>query len=262
MKGAAGAASESPEFQKALLRIVSAPETQFPRHLEQLLHDGVPPEVKAEQASERGAEFRRFGLDADEASENIKALRIIAKSDKYQELLQSIYRPLNQLLQAGTAEREKQWVGLAAMCRTLERLAYKQLRKMEFSEADREFIRGYGPHLAWFYECGSYIGPPDNAPKAATLASFQQNAAAPAMAWEHAALGRPWSIYVLYPWQGKELLCRGGVFSYYEPLAARPLTDAEWQERLDAPSPPQLPAWTAPVVSPEPHAKGKSHLGY
>ncbi len=59
----------------------------------------------------------------------------------------------------------------------------------------------------------------------------------------HVATGYVNPIYVLFPIDGELHFGRGGVMSYYEVVADRPLTDREWRERLKK-RPPQ-PAWTA-----------------
>lgn len=65
-------------------------------------------------------------------------------------------------------------------------------------------------------------------------------------------VGHADEIYVVYPLDGKLLLGRGAVFSYYEmtvPIEER-LTDEEWQKRLASGSPPQPPTWTKSFLSP------------
>lgn len=60
-------------------------------------------------------------------------------------------------------------------------------------------------------------------------------------------VGHANEIFVVYPMNGKLLLGRGAVFSYYEftvPVANR-LTDEEWQKKLDSPDKPKPPKWTS-----------------
>ena len=54
---------------------------------------------------------------------------------------------------------------------------------------------------------------------------------------------------MVVPRGGKRLLTRGGVFSYYEFLAApgERLDDAGWAERLESGTPPPRPLWTRPL---------------
>ena len=49
-------------------------------------------------------------------------------------------------------------------------------------------------------------------------------------------IGRARALYVLYPWKGKPILCRGAVMSYYEYPSNRRLTDLEWKGVLDSPA--------------------------
>jgi hypothetical protein len=63
------------------------------------------------------------------------------------------------------------------------------------------------------------------------------------------AIGRPRALYVLYPWKGKLVLCRGAVMSYYEYPSDRRLTDAEWKDLLDSPGAPAQPEWIQPLVA-------------
>ncbi len=65
-----------------------------------------------------------------------------------------------------------------------------------------------------------------------------------------AATGRPRALYVLYPWQGLEVLCEGAVIPYYEYRAPMILTDAEWRERLNRPDAPRPPEWTRGLFDP------------
>ena len=60
------------------------------------------------------------------------------------------------------------------------------------------------------------------------------------------AVGYAFQILVLVEVEGEVKIAEGGVFSYYEfiqPIAER-LTDAKWQEMLEAGKEPELPSWT------------------
>lgn len=63
----------------------------------------------------------------------------------------------------------------------------------------------------------------------------------------HTASGAPNEIYVIYPYDGKLYLGRGGVFSYYEFLDTERLTDEIWQERVIN-TKPELPKWEADLI--------------
>jgi len=94
------------------------------------------------------------------------------------------------------------------------------------------------------YQGNSWLNPPDDAPRWATVASDPSIDALLAI-----AVGRPCLIHVLYPWDGGEILCTGSVMSYFEYSAKRTLTDAEWRTTLDGPDAPATPAWLLPFVA-------------
>ena len=65
-----------------------------------------------------------------------------------------------------------------------------------------------------------------------------------------AGVGRPREFYVLYPWNGLEVLCVGSVMQYYEYETSERLTDDAWRALLDSPAAPPLPAWFQPYAPP------------
>jgi hypothetical protein len=65
------------------------------------------------------------------------------------------------------------------------------------------------------------------------------------------AVGNPMVIYVAVEVEGRIILTRGGIFSYYEfawPMNDR-LTDEAWQEMLDSGDTPPMPLWVGVFVS-------------
>jgi hypothetical protein len=61
------------------------------------------------------------------------------------------------------------------------------------------------------------------------------------------AVGHPLRVTALVPFDGKQYIATGGMFSYYEfaqPMSKR-LTDAQWQEMKDRP---RMPEWTRSFV--------------
>lgn len=65
------------------------------------------------------------------------------------------------------------------------------------------------------------------------------------------AIGNPMIIYVAVEIEGRIVLTRGGIFSYYEfeqPLEDR-LTDEAWQEMLDLDGAPSMPLWVGAFVA-------------
>jgi hypothetical protein len=63
-------------------------------------------------------------------------------------------------------------------------------------------------------------------------------------------IGRPRFLYVLHPWKGKEVLCRGAVLPYLERHELESLTDEEWKQKLHDPkAPPIQPEWIKPLLA-------------
>ena len=100
-----------------------------------------------------------------------------------------------------------------------------------------------------FYDGNSYHIPRDDAPRAASV--FHRAGGE----FLIAGTGRPREIRVLYPWQGKEVLCRGAVLPFHTAMSPAHVTDSEWRARLDSPKPPAAEAWLRPVLSPDAPAK-------
>ena len=141
------------------------------------------------------------------------------------------------------------WPSLIDLAEKLEMLARKQLRADAFTDEDDKFLVAYGDRLAELFGYRSHGGswPSDNAMKVVDV--FHCNARHNYQLL-HVAIGRPRALYVLYPWQGGEYICRGAVLPYYEFLADEPLTDAEWRARLDSSQRPPLPGWLQPLYRP------------
>jgi hypothetical protein len=134
---------------------------------------------------------------------------------------------------------ESRWQQLNELCSRLEELATKQLQGDALDDVDNKFIEEYGDTLAalLLYEDLAAMSPRDDAVRAVTVLTAAQK-----LHW-HAAVGRPRAIYVLYPYQGTEVLCRGAVLPYYEFTHSSPLTDDEWKALLDSPERPKQPDW-------------------
>lgn len=149
---------------------------------------------------------------------------------------------------AGT-ELEGRWKDLELVCLRLEVLAHKELRGVEPTEPDRDFIRDYGKTLAalLFYDGNAYLSARDDAPRVVDVVSRLDPDGA---TYLEVATARPRTIYVLHPSAAGPVLCRGAVVPYYEFDATQPMTDDEWRARLDgkAPAP---PAWVRPILHSE-----------
>ncbi len=96
-----------------------------------------------------------------------------------------------------------------------------------------------------FYDESSYHISRDDAPRVASV--FHQAGGAFLLA----GTGRAREIRVLYPWKGKEVLCRGAIVPFYSEPTGANLTDVEWKARLDDAKPPVLPEWMQTLLSPQ-----------
>lgn len=137
------------------------------------------------------------------------------------------------------------WLDLTLLCLRLESLAHKQLRNLPWSPEETEFLREYGRNLAhiMFYDGNSYLNPKDDAPRIADVMHH-----APSDKFLLAGIGRPHELFILFPYLGRTVLCRGAVMPYYELRSASRLTDEEWRARIVSPSPPPQPDWLKPVT--------------
>jgi hypothetical protein len=131
------------------------------------------------------------------------------------------------------------WTLLEQTVERLEVLVQVQLRRSALDPDDAKFLKEYGSRLAnvmgYF---GNEYSPRDDSQRWAEVVrdpSLDESLAA--------ATGRPRPLYVLYPWNGMEVLCEGSVIPYYEDHSKTILTDAEWREKLDSPGAAPEPAW-------------------
>jgi hypothetical protein len=160
---------------------------------------------------------------------------------------------LRECLRYAGTNLEYLWKRLAQLCDRLETLAHKQLRGAAFNKRDEAFVRGYGKDLAaiMLYQGNSYVRPEDDAPRIVDVFTNPTTRKAPYL---EVGIGRPRELYVVYPYRGKEILCRGAVLPYHEFAYAERLDDAGWKKLLDSREAPQPPAWVRPILSPKPAA--------
>jgi len=132
------------------------------------------------------------------------------------------------------------------MTRKLETLVQKQLGQRPWTATEENFLRSYGAKIGLImgYEGNSYESPKDDAPRWAEVHRNNQKDYSLAI-----GVGRPRIIYVLYPWNGMEILCQGSVMSYFEYHSRERLTDAEWKQLLDSPQAPAQPDWLQPYLA-------------
>ena len=132
------------------------------------------------------------------------------------------------------------------MCRRLEIISLKQLHRVPLNKSEDRFVQSYGEQLAriMFYEGNSYLSPDDDAPRVVDVYS---NPNFLPITYLEAGIARPRKMYVLYPWEGQELLCVGAVLPYYEFTSTERLTDAQWLEMLDSDGRPPVPEWARAI---------------
>ncbi len=145
----------------------------------------------------------------------------------------------------------KRWVELLSITMKLESRAHRQLRGIEPDGTEEDFMVNYGETLGsiLFYDGTSYHKPRDDAPLATSVFNHTGGQ------FVIAGTGRPREIRVLYPWKGKEILCRGAIIPFHSELSDTHLTDKEWRARLDTAKPPSSPDWLRPILSPDAPAK-------
>jgi hypothetical protein len=140
------------------------------------------------------------------------------------------------------------WDTLATVTQRLESLSHKQLRQVDLSKEEIEFLTYYGTQLArvMLYGGNSYFTPRDDAMRIVDVFSNPQMGKQLLV-----GTGRPRTLWVLYPVKGVDILCRGAVAPYYEFASADKLTDGSWKTLLDSPQRPETPRWIQPVMSSE-----------
>jgi hypothetical protein len=140
---------------------------------------------------------------------------------------------------------EPLWRRLERLCRRLEAVAHKQLRRVAFSDDENAFLLRYGEELAgiMLYGGNSYLTPRDDAPRVVDV--FTNPTEGRVL---EVGVARARALYVLYPLPGGEVLCRGAVLPYYEFPHTSRLTDAEWKKLLDSKDRPEVPTWVRPIV--------------
>jgi hypothetical protein len=145
---------------------------------------------------------------------------------------------------SGTPVGER-WRLLERLTRGLESLAHKQLRGARFSAADKRFLRNYSERLSEVMGYPSADTMPDDAPWVASV--FHRDG----MGNLQVATGRPTAMYVLYPHEGRDVLCLGVVVPYHEFVRGERLTDEAWRALLDSPERPAVAGWVGGLYSDE-----------
>ncbi|MBW1821398.1 MAG: DUF3160 domain-containing protein [Deltaproteobacteria bacterium] len=144
-------------------------------------------------------------------------------------------------------DTKKLWISLRHMCKRLEVLAHKQLRGVKFSKKDNYFLTDFGEKLAAVMLCDGYGYHGSNGETPHIVPVYFRPEKDTRL---YSGTGRPWSMYVLYPYKGKEILCIGGVIPYYEFVSPIGLTDEQWKMRFDGDERPESPVWFKPIITP------------
>lgn len=136
----------------------------------------------------------------------------------------------------------------------LKSISEKELRNEKLTESDHTFIRQIGGTLEYL-TLSVMTGNPDywemvneTDKDMAVIADVHTGGS---LALEE-AVGRANEIFVIVPIDGKLVLTRGAVFSYYEFLhpASDRLTDEKWQKMLETGKQPPKPNWTSSFYVP------------
>jgi hypothetical protein len=208
-----------------------------------------PPDYPERKEGTTDAEFVRLGQEHDKKMAGYHGLLRDAVTDLIRRIdmapspqRMELLRKLHLAESSSLAER---WEGLARLCSRAQSIAHRQLRKVDLTKEENEFLRDFGFKLAsaMFYDGNSYEAPRDDAPRIVDIFSGPQGHL-------HVGTGRPRALYVLYPHNGTEVLCVGAVLPFYSfKETSDRLTDAAWCERLKL-NPPPLPGWSAPIFAP------------
>jgi hypothetical protein len=174
--------------------------------------------------------------------ENVAKLRTIAKDLQKDKLPND--EQLQNIIQGYSLKFL--WDELVNVSRTLESISKKQLKGQDLTEYE-SFIESYGERIAciMLYYGNSYVEPKDDSPKIADVCYNPTQS----KGYLHVGIGRPRTLYVLYPWQRRQILCIGAVMPYYEFAHQTRLNDSEWKEFLGSNQRPNVPDWLNEVIS-------------
>lgn len=132
---------------------------------------------------------------------------------------------------------------LKALGQKLRTISEEEIRGMDLTDEDLTLLHNIGDNLEGMItfpgQFDKYSSETDN--KMAVVADVHTDPNYMQVLEE--GVGNPYFIYAVIPYQKKQFLAVGGVFSYYEftkPISER-MTDEEWQ-KLDPK--PDLPVWT------------------
>lgn len=132
---------------------------------------------------------------------------------------------------------------LIAIATQLQKLSEKELAGVALSDEEAQWISQYGvqlENLARNAETDPGEQESGLPPPSAIVADISSSPAGVV----HIGDGKVFHILVAVPVDGKTTVMRGGVYSFYEFLEQRRLSDEDWRADLDKGKVPPRPAWT------------------
>lgn len=144
------------------------------------------------------------------------------------------------------------WGTFEQTSQRLASISQKVLAGLDPNDAEETFLsRYYGWDLTAVISLGGNIDSNilDDAPRVVDVYTTVDDRMQ--IRYLHVGVSRARALYVLYPWNGVDILCKGAVLPYYEFLHENRLTDTEWREMLDGPDRPDVPDWLRPIICEE-----------
>ena len=128
----------------------------------------------------------------------------------------------------------------------IEQIARKHLAGSPLDPEDDKTILDYGSRLKMIMGYHESAPSRDDAPRIVDV--FTATHRLPELEYLEVGVGRPVALFVLFPFNGKEVLGRGTVMPYYEFCHSDRLTNDQWMRLLDSEEPPARPAWIQPIL--------------
>ncbi len=155
-------------------------------------------------------------------------------------------KPFTGVYATNKNELANDWEHLVDLTKEIQLLAHKQLRKRTFTEIENKFLKEFGSELGNImqYKGNSFLTPRDDSPRIVDISSNPKDAT-----FLEIGVSRPRALYVLYPWNGIEILSRGVVLPYYEFWSKNRLNDKDWLKLLDSKQRPSIPEWLKEITS-------------
>ena len=133
----------------------------------------------------------------------------------------------------------------------LKTISEKELTGQSLTDSEKDLIEDSGSMLSLISSIEDFGDITTAADDRMAIVADVHSCPDPLVVVLEEAVGNPLVIYVAVEVEGRVILTRGGIFSYYEfeqPMSDR-LTDEAWQDMLDAGNAPSMPAWLGVFVS-------------